>query len=330
MPISSKRPSEPLSVLIVGCGRIAGGYDQTDGPDVKTHAKAYLGQGCFRLAACVDPDRKTAETFAARWGVERSHATLQEAKARYDVVSLCSPPEAHADQLATLLDWDIGLVFCEKPLTDDIEQSRRLVAAYREKARPLVVNYQRRWEPFVCQAREEIAGGRWGKLLSAQGIYTKGVFANGSHLVDLLQFLIGPLTAERVFEARTDYSEADPSLGALLRSGEGAPVILSIGDTRHFTIFELDLLFEQGRITFADSGWTASSRRIVDDARYANYRILEPALSVPTRMAQAMSAAIASLHDNLTSGTEPPSTGATALAAQEVCHRLLQLKGTLP
>jgi len=317
-------------VLIVGCGRIAGGYDDPAGPDVKTHAKAFLRHGGFRLAACVDPDRAKADEFAALWGVGRSHGALEEAKGRYDVVSLCSPPEAHAEQLAALLDWDIGLVFCEKPLTDDLEQSRRLVEAYRAAGRLLVVNYQRRWEPIARQVRREIAEGRWGRLLSAHGIYTKGVLANGSHLVDLLQFLIGPLTPERVFEARADYSDADPTLAALLRDGDWAPIVLSIGDTRHFTIFELDLLFEQGRVTFGDSGWTASRRRVIDDPRYANYRILEPLVPQPSGMAQAMTAAIASLHDSLTSGEEPPSTGATALAAQEICYRLLQLKGSTP
>lgn len=330
MPISSRKPSEPLSVLIVGCGRIAGGYDHPAGPDIKTHAKAYLRHGGFRLLACVDPDPDTARDFAARWGIERSHGSLEEAKGRYDIVSLCSPPDAHAGQLATLLDWDIGLVFCEKPLTDDIAQSRRLVTAYRDRNVPLVVTYQRRWEPCVHALREEITAGQWGRLLSAQGLYTKGVFANGSHLIDLLHFLIGPMTAERVFETRIDYSEADPSLGALLRGAQGAPIILSIGDTRHFTVFELDLLFEQGRVTFADSGWTISRRRIVDDPRYAGYRILEPLLPGSTAMGQAMSAAIASLHDRLVLGQEPPSTGATALAAQEICHALLQLKGPTP
>jgi len=313
----------------VGCGRIAGGYDDPAGPDIKTHAKAYLRHGGFRLVACVDPDPETARDFAARWGVERSHVSLEEAKGCYDVVSLCSPPEAHADQLAALLEWDVSLVFCEKPLTDDIAQSRRLVEAYRAANRPLVVNYQRRWEPCADQLRQEIADGKWGRLLSVQGIYTKGVFANGSHLIDLLQFLIGPVTPERVFETRTDYSEVDPSLGALLRSAGGAPLILSIGDSRHFTVFELDLLFEQGRVTFADSGWTIICRRIIDDARYAHYRILEPLVPRPTEMGRAMSSAIASLHDSLTLGAEPRSTGATALAAQEICHALLQLKGPI-
>lgn len=330
MPTSSKKPSEPLSVLIVGCGHIAGGYDDPAGPDIKTHAKAFLRHGGFRLAACVDPDRTKAAEFAALWGVERSFGSLEDAKGRYDVVSICSPPDAHAGQLATLLDWDIGLVFCEKPLTDDIEESRRLVAAYQARTLTLTVNYQRRWEPFVRRTRDEIAEGRWGRLLSAQGIYTKGVLGNGSHLVDLLQFLIGPLTPERVFEARADYSETDPGLGALLRSKEGAPVILTIGDSRHFTIFELDLLFEQGRVTFGDSGWTVSRRRIVDDPRYATYRILEPLAPTPAGMEEAMSAAVASVHASLVLGEEPPSTGATALAAQEVCHALLKMKGPIP
>ena len=49
--------TKPLSVLIVGCGRIAGGFDEKRAPEefALSHAGAYSKRTDVVLAACVDP-----------------------------------------------------------------------------------------------------------------------------------------------------------------------------------------------------------------------------------------------------------------------------------
>jgi len=315
-----------LSVLIVGCGNIAGGYDDTASPGIRSHAKAYRHHGGFTLAACVDPDREKAAAFAERWGVARAYASLDEIEDRtFDVVSFCSPAELHADHLQSVLDWPVRLAFCEKPLTLDIGQSRRLVAAYEQAGKALAVNYQRRWEACVRQLQCE----DWGKLLVANGLYTKGVQTNGSHLIDLMSALLGPLTVDRVTDAVTDYLPEDPTLGAVLRTADGAPVKLSVGDRQCFTIFELDLLFERGRVTFGDSGYNWCRRRVIDDPRFAGYRILEPVRWERTALDLALSEAVGNIAEFLLSGKGLLSTGRTALATQEVVARLLSFQGEI-
>ena len=45
--------------LIVGCGKIAGGYDQMSiDSTIKTHAKAYSQNPDFQIDACVEPDNE--------------------------------------------------------------------------------------------------------------------------------------------------------------------------------------------------------------------------------------------------------------------------------
>lgn len=311
-----------LSVLIIGCGNIAGGYDDADSPAIRSHAKAYRRNGNFTLAACVDPDPERAAAFARQWGVARHYTSIDDiAEREFDVVSLCSPAERHADHLQAMLDWPVRLVFCEKPLTLDIGQSRRLVADYQRSGRALAVNFQRRWEACVRQ----LQGEDWGRLLVANGLYTKGVQANGSHMIDLLQALLGPLKAEIATDAVIDYLPEDPTLGGVLRTESGAPVKLSVGDRGCFTVFELDLLFERGRVTFGDSGYSWCRRRVVDDARFAGYRILEPPVWQPTALDLALGEAIDNIADFLSSGRPLLSTGHTALATQETVAELMGL-----
>ena len=324
MPMSSTATSE-LSVLIVGCGQIAGGYDAAlDDALVRTHAKALTRHGGFRLAACVDPDDDRRRAFRQRWGVGEDFSGLdQVAGRRFDLACLCSPPQFHAAQLKTLLAMDVGLVFCEKPLTAHIADSRRLVAAFAERGRPLAVNYLRRWDPAVAELKGEIEAGHWGALLSAAGLYTKGIFANGSHLIDLAQYLLGSLTPKGVTRVVNDYLPDDPTLEGWLETASGAPLTLRAGDTRHFTVFELDLLFEQGRASFTQSGFTLTRHRVVDTPRFAGYRILDDGDARPTGLGTAMLDAVGNIHRHLTTGETLASTGATALAAHELCAALM-------
>jgi predicted dehydrogenase len=321
----SSTATSKLSVLIVGCGQIAGGYDADhDDALVRTHAKALTRHGGFRLAACVDPDAERRGGFRRRWGVAEDFAGLDAvAERRFDLACLCSPPEFHAAQLDTLLAMDVGMVFCEKPLTAAIAESRRLVAAYAAKGRPLAVNYLRRWDPAVAELAAEIAAGHWGGLLSAEGLYTKGIFANGSHLIDLAHCLLGPLAPRGVTRVVADYLPHDPTLEGWLHTATGAPLYLRAGDCRRFTVFELDLLFEAGRVSFTESGFTIRRRRVVPDARFDGYRVLEAGESRPTGLGTAMLDAVGNLHRHHLAGEPLASTGVTALAAHDICAALM-------
>ncbi len=176
--------SGPLKALIVGCGRIAGGFDEY-GPDsaVLSHAGAYQRHSGFEIVACVEPDTECRDGFAKTWAVPAAFSNLDkclEADTPFDVASVCVPTANHGAILERLLDTEVKAVFCEKPLTDDVAGSERLIKAYAEAGVLLAVNYLRRWDPSVVALRHEIESGEWGQVRTAMGYYTKGVLNNGS------------------------------------------------------------------------------------------------------------------------------------------------------
>jgi predicted dehydrogenase len=200
MPMSSTAGSDMLSVLIIGCGNIAGGFD-ADGNTVLTHAGAYLRHGGFRLAGCVDPDSGRRSAFQQRWGVEQAYAALPDALGsgvHYDVISICSPTPQHAADLRMVLRALPRLAFCEKPLAAEIKEARGLVTACRDAGVLLAVNYTRRWDPAVSAFKSALERGAWGAVRSAVGYYNKGVLNNGSHMMDLLLHLLGPLELQAI------------------------------------------------------------------------------------------------------------------------------------
>ena len=95
-------------VLIIGCGNMAGGYDLLQPEDALPlgHAKAFAKHGGFAVSACVDPDAAKRADFQQRWQVPAGFASVQEVAAaggQFDVISICSPTHAHAEDIQSAL-----------------------------------------------------------------------------------------------------------------------------------------------------------------------------------------------------------------------------------
>lgn len=325
--MSSTAGSEMQSVLIIGCGNIAGGFDAAGGDTVLTHAGAYLRHGGFRLAGCVDPDAGRRNAFQQRWAVEHAYASLPEALAsgtRYDVISICSPTPQHATDLRMLLREPPRLVFCEKPLAAGIEEAAALVAACRDAGTLLAVNYTRRWDPEVSAFKSALERGVWGPVRSAVGYYNKGVLNNGSHMVDLLQHLLGPLELQAVGAAQCDHSAEDPTVPALLATANATPVHLATGAAGDYALFELQIVTAKGVVAIEQSGFFWRERLARQSPRFAGYHDIGDATQRPGGYAEAMLGAVTNIHGALIQGAELASTGESALAAQTLCEQIRQ------
>jgi len=323
--------SDVLSVLIVGCGDIAGGYDERahDG-GTRTHAGAYAADGRFEMRACVDPDAERREAFMAYWNVAAGYPDLEScltAEGAFDVASICVPTAYHADALAQLLVADVRLVFAEKPLTDNVDESRRLVAEYAAAGRPLAVNFLRRWDRRVQQLRAEIRAGDWGAVQAVGGLYAKGLRNCGSHFFDIVQYLIGPMTPVHVLGQVDDGRDDDPTLSVALTLEGGRPVTLIGADADKFFPFEVDLVMDNGRISLEDLGGKLRLRRVRQHPEYVHQATLDDGEIETTGLAGAMVAAVGNIYEHLTEDAELESTGDSALVTEELTARILAMAG---
>ncbi len=317
----------PYSVLIIGCGAIAGGYDAERSPDdwPLSHAGAIARDDRFELAACVDPNDAARASFTERWAVPVAAADVDALAAEpgaFDLIVVASPTATHAQNLSTAHAMRPRLVFCEKPVADDLADAKRLTAQYAGSGTPLAVNYTRRWAPDLAEFASQIDAGWWGELISATGTYTKGIVHNGSHAVDLLRMLVGEVELHGVGPARLDHWQHDPTVSALLTARDGAPVHLVAGDARALTQFELILAFEKGEIAMRDGGMRIETRSVESNPDFAGYQQLALPQSVPGRYPEAMMRAYANIADNLADGAALASTGETALHAHAICEEI--------
>ena len=317
------------NVLIVGCGNIAGGFDadrSTTLPPL-THAAAFSRHGGFHVKACVEPDAERRAAFMRRWGITQGFDDMAavaavHAPGAFDVISLCSPTAAHANQMDAALALRPLLVFCEKPVTPTVEQTESLVHRCAAAGVPLAVNHTRRWAPDVQRLADELNAGAWGRVRSAVGTYNKGVLNNGSHLVDLLHLLLGPMSLQFAGAARADHWPDDPTVPALLQTASGVPVHLNTAHAADCAIFELQIITATAVIVMEDGGLQWRVRRVIDSPHFRGYRVLDGGERIAGEYLHAMGRAVANLHQHLTQGQALASTGDTALAAQRLCDEI--------
>ncbi len=317
-----------LSVLLIGGGNIAGAFDESRARDAwpLTHAGALLRDGHFRMDACIEPNPSRREAFAAHWPVTHMLSDMSELapNARFDIVCICSPTSLHKAHLEFALQVKPRLVFCEKPLTPNLEDSTVMVERFERAGISLAVNHTRRWAPDVLQLAAELRSGDWGNIRSVSGLYNKGTLNNGSHMIDLLSLLLGELQIAWVGTPEYDHWSDDPSIPFVLRSEHGVVASVSTGHAQDFAAFELQLITERGLITMERGGTSWRIRRSEASKQFSGYHILSDAIQSDGRYEQAMTHAFNNLWRHLV-GAEPLAcTGRDALRAQQLCEHIRQ------
>lgn len=243
----------------------------------------------------------------------------------FDVISICSPTQSHAADLETALQLGPKLVFCEKPVTVSVAQTERFVVQYRHVQIPLAVNHNRRWDPEINRLCAEMQAGKWGELRTATAVYNKGILNNGSHMIDLLQLLVGPMEVMSVGTAVNDFFQDDPTVPAWLVGPSGLPVHLACGHAADYAIFELQLVFSAGMLTMEDGGLYWRERVAVESETFKGYRMLDAGTRRPGGDSQSMCQAVDNIYRTVMYGDPIASSGESALAAQRVCERITQL-----
>lgn len=318
--------SDRLRAVIIGCGQIAGGYDENSPDDcVLTHAKAYRQHPNTELTAVCDTDLVKAEWFARRWGAHDAYDDVRTllSAVRPDIVSICTPDATHADILDACLSVSPRAVWCEKPVTNDANDGRRLVAEYERRGIPLAVNYSRRWDRCVQRLTQDL---RCSPSATTRGVvfYGKGLRHNGSHALDLLLHWFGPVREFDVAGQTIDYSADDPSVSGRLRFESGPEIDLIAWDESLFTIWEIDLLTANARYKLVEAGLKLQRYAVRQDPVFAGYTELEPEPEQwTTDLHQLASRALANIVNAVVHNEPLLSSGRTALAVLTLCNEII-------
>jgi predicted dehydrogenase len=309
---------------VIGCGLIGSQFSERAlGLGVYSHAEAYHVCPDFTLAAVCDPDPDRLASCARRWGVAGAYARAGDLLAgeRPAVVSICAPDPAHFELALLALDSPgLKALFMEKPLALDLDQARRIVELAEERGVVLAVNYLRRYSPAFQEARRRIRAGELGRLQAVGGYYTKGIRHNGSHWLDLVRWLVGEVASVQAWNGLGEAGD-DPTLDLRLRFQDGPAGWLLGCRAEAYSVFELDILGEAGRLRLVDAQQVFESQRVGESAFYQGYRTLQPPELIEARLRDLLLRAVEDLAACLREpGRQPLCTGRDALAALAIAE----------
>ncbi len=304
-----KRRSKRYRVAIVGCGKIAGGYDMPRSRGkIRTHIKAYRADSRFEVVAACDPNARRLKRFCGHWDISGAYRRLETMLQREkpEVVSICAPTLAHRRILEIISHHPVRLVFAEKPFTGSARDAKLVLKKLKAQKISVAVNYLRRWCPNHRRIKSIIDSGKLGKLRSFDAVYHRSLSNIGSHLIDLVFFLAGEIKAVR--------AKRGGRAGELvLRGGVSGFLEQSPRDR-----FALALLFDRGLVRITRYGyageclvWRGKSVRVL-------HRFSNPGKGIDS----AMGLAVANLGDHLSRRAHLLSDGGGALKVLEVCEAL--------
>ena len=116
-----------------------------------------------RLAAVADVDTKAANSVAGDAKVYSDYHEMIKDPA-VDGIIVCTPPFLKMD-ITKVASESGKAVFCEKPITVNLEDSDRMLELVKKGGIKFQVGYQRRFDPSYMRARKAMESGEIGKLL---------------------------------------------------------------------------------------------------------------------------------------------------------------------
>ncbi len=166
------------------------------GSQGRVHAAGYQKQPGVTVAAVADPNRAVAEELARDLGIAGVYTDYRQmlAATRPNLVSVCTPPAQRLDAVRAAVETGAKAIHVEKPLAltyGDVLDMQQVAA---DAGVQLTVNLQRRFEPVHRHARQRLADGAIGEIISIEG-FCPNLPDWGTHIIDLILFYMGDARA---------------------------------------------------------------------------------------------------------------------------------------
>ncbi|HTT38648.1 MAG TPA: Gfo/Idh/MocA family oxidoreductase [Burkholderiales bacterium] len=245
----------------------------------KAHAWGYRNVGAvFRmpvqpvLELLADATPELAASAARDLGFARSTGNWREliADPKIDIVNITTPPQLHAE-MALAAAAAGKHVYCEKPMAANAAVAKQMLDAAEKAGVKTQMGFNYLKNPIIALAREIIASGEIGDIVSFRGIHAEDYMADastpwhwrldpaigggvvqdlGSHIIAMARHLVGPI-AELCGQLETVVKKRPVAAG----SSETRPV--EVDD-----IARAMVRFARGCSGTLEASWVSSGRKM--------------------------------------------------------------------
>lgn len=140
-----------LKVGLLGAGRIG-----------QVHAAVIAAHEGSTLAAISDVYAPAAEELAAKYHAQVRSSDEIIADDAINAVLIATSTDTHSDLIEEATQAGKA-VMCEKPVDLSLERARACLEAVSETGRPVMIGFNRRFDPSFAAIRDSLAAGQIGK-----------------------------------------------------------------------------------------------------------------------------------------------------------------------
>lgn len=281
------KTNRKINTLLVGLGRIASGLE-LDPLRLKpcTHAGVLFspwGKKHFSLQGFYDQDLEKIGKFQKQWRVSSTGLALtseeflglakkkdQNQKQEYDFAIVATTSHTHFEIACHLIRSGIKFILIEKPVSLNSHDAKKLAKLARENKVKIWINHERRYHPRYQYVKELLSKGAYGKIESVRAnVFTSAknpglafskfgggpLLHDGTHAVDLLFWILGPLNLRAANVVRPTQKSIEDKATAWLVNKDQVDVFLDVAGGRDYFQFEIDIFTTKARLVLSNDGF---------------------------------------------------------------------------
>jgi len=266
-----------LKALVVGLGNIGMGYDLDLSPEeyIITHASAFQSHPQFELVGGVDKNQQNCDVFSEHY-CRPAFTELKKAlvSTKPDIIAIALPTELHSDAIEIVFkNLSPSIILCEKPLSYNLSDAKKIVSLCELNNCSLYVNYMRRSDPASIEVLKRIKNNDLNTPLKGVVWYSKGLFNNGSHFFNLLQSWLGEMDDYKIINSGRLWDGIDPEPDFQVTFDNSEITFLSAKE-ENFSHYTIELVAENGRLRIDQGGQKVVWQFSDDDKVAKRYTIL--------------------------------------------------------
>ena len=141
-----------LKIGLLGAGRIG-----------QVHARAIVGHEGSELALISDVYASTAEELAAKYDAKVVSSDEIIGDSSIDAVLIATSTDTHSELIEAAAKAGKA-VLCEKPVDLNLERARACLSAVNATGQPVMIGFNRRFDPNFALIKEGLTAGEIGKI----------------------------------------------------------------------------------------------------------------------------------------------------------------------
>jgi predicted dehydrogenase len=246
------RALSKLRCAVIGCGRVGCGFDDLPNNQlIRTHAKAYFSNVRTDLVALCDIDTKVLHKYGKKYSVKKVYNNYKQMfeMENLDCVSICTLADTHIELVNYAIKNNIKGIIIEKPISDSLSSTKKILDLCKKNNVKLIVNHQRRFFGFYQELSKSIKNKKFGQIQHVNMYYGGGIANTGSHIFDVLRLFFGEVES-LISESTKNESHNihDPNLDVSIKFKNNIICNLIALDSKNYGIAEIEIFGTKNRI----------------------------------------------------------------------------------